>query len=741
MKKSVIVFMFAVMILSVVLISAGTCSLILSTACGTVEKNIDCTCTKNNENEKCGECKYCYVEKNEFTSRFNVNNPFYTKEIADVISIESLDLDKIIYSVTGPKFISIQSGEMFTLTATPVDEIKEVRVKIKFKGRETGNEKEIIQFMDIPSKNSIEGICQPFPDNSVRQCDLNGDGNNDDGICIGGECVEKENPEEPKCTLDSECQGCLGCDTNTGNCIKNNNKNGLMCDTSSGFLNPDSTNADGFCLSGECKKRDVNNLGLTQPCNSDGGIGLKGCKAYPNEICCNAQTGGGDAGTETCCEFENPNNPVSVCSKVGHSLKGEYTSVCSKNICPADKPVRCPSTGFADRNECCASGSSCLSSGGKWGFPKLMYCGKPVCDNSKGEYIWPPVGTKNPFNERNAVYCCTKYETGIIVSDYPICKPTSCEQGMITCKYQGNYKDAIGTVMCCKPGIETCGYHPGGMPRCISIADLVQGQVSGNNFNFETQTTSVYMIRNKIDFTLNGKAYVITPHVEFNVPVSVSIDYSDVNPDAVDTYKYSNHEAVLESCTNSVLSSVSKIIRQAGGVVNLNNKIKLEMPSEALNEETEFKIEEYNLENCYEIEKDNGVIETILGLLKTSLLMNDAEEPINGRLMMKMQKNENENWIDKEIAVNENIEVPENSYIELISGELSDENNNFIRDLFESWNEKNVSINEPGNYRVYASFEYDNKRTVSAKEFEVVEEQTQSQNIFVQAVDFVKKIF
>ena len=287
------------------------------------------------------------------------------------------------------------------------------------------------------------------------------------------------------------------------------------------------------------------------------------------------------------------------------------------------------------------------------------------------------------------------------------------------------------------------------MPLCVDLRKVV-GQVS------QTRSNSVYLVRDANEYTLNGKIYVITPNVEFNEPATVSMGYSGLIGN-LETYKYDSHEGVLESCYNKiVLNSVVSMINSNGGAISLD-RINLDIPPNALSEEVNFEITEYELSNCITPGKENSlsnILKDLSNLDENSFLKNYGVVSAQGKLLAKMQKNENGIWVDKEVVVDgqikeiiidENFELPEDNYIYLYSGELFDGNNNLIGDLFEGWNEKDIRVNSVGSYRVYASFEYNGKKIEGEREFKVEEpvvaESSQTESFLNQVVNFVKDVF
>lgn len=141
-------------------------------------------------------------------------------------------------------------------------------------------------------------------------------------------------------------------------------------------------------------------------------------------------------------------------------------------------------------------------------------------------------------------------------------------------------------------------------PKCISTG--IAMETSGT---ITTMSTSVYMIRNKNNFSLDGLSYVITPSLKFNKPVEISLDYSNYqNKNELITYKFSDHESVLKACNKILIDSITKKIDSIGGIIQLDNRISLNIPKEALTNESSITIEEYDLTECSNVAKPELII-------------------------------------------------------------------------------------------------------------------------------------
>lgn len=112
-------------------------------------------------------------------------------------------------------------------------------------------------------------------------------------------------------------------------------------------------------------------------------------------------------------------------------------------------------------------------------------------------------------------------------------------------------------------------------------------------------SASIYMVRNKDYPSIEGKVYVITPHLNFSKETELFMNYSyyEGEEDEFEVYRYENHDSILEVCDSEKLDIVAESVGTKGGIINLNDEIILDIPPGALNNEVEIKIEKYEL-NC-----------------------------------------------------------------------------------------------------------------------------------------------
>jgi len=108
------------------------------------------------------------------------------------------------------------------------------------------------------------------------------------------------------------------------------------------------------------------------------------------------------------------------------------------------------------------------------------------------------------------------------------------------------------------------------------------------------------MIRNENDFTLNGEAYVVSPHIEFQDYIEVTLRHKTLEGDE-SVFKYHDHDAVLESCNSKIISSESYEVGIEGGQIDLDNELILFIPSDALAENVNITLSFYNLIDCYDV--------------------------------------------------------------------------------------------------------------------------------------------
>jgi hypothetical protein len=252
---------------------------------------------------------------------------------------------------------------------------------------------------------------------------------------------------------------------------------------------------------------------------------------------------------------------------------------------------------------------------------------KKVLEKEEIEKNSCPVGTTHckieELSELNGGVVCCEDNTETCVSENPYasptataasfypptCQPKSCEEGYSECTYnsEGAFSKLfdldMGNVfrICCRDGVEMCVKNPLNYLRCVNIAKSV-----GNPS--KTKSTSVYMIRGADDFELNGIGYVIEPSILFAKDVRIVFNQDILFGE--DVHKYSDHQAILESCENVELKHTVKNIGIKGGEVNLNDEVVMTVPQGAINENIEFTITSYNLSECYKIGKKldvNGI--------------------------------------------------------------------------------------------------------------------------------------
>jgi len=176
----------------------------------------------------------------------------------------------------------------------------------------------------------------------------------------------------------------------------------------------------------------------------------------------------------------------------------------------------------------------------------------------------------------------------------PSCQPLSCGEGFTEC-VNNDFR------ICCKDGVETCfkdsstSGSVGAYLRCVNVAERVENPS-------DTRSTSVYMVRDIDGFELNGKAYVIEPSVLFAKDVRITFNQEVLFGE--DVHKYSNHEAILESCNATYIKRTEKNVGINGGEINLDEEVVMTIPNGAINKNTQFSITAYELTDCYEVGKE-----------------------------------------------------------------------------------------------------------------------------------------
>ncbi|MCH7649015.1 MAG: hypothetical protein IIA83_10465 [Thaumarchaeota archaeon] len=91
-----------------------------------------------------------------------------------------------------------------------------------------------------------------------------------------------------------------------------------------------------------------------------------------------------------------------------------------------------------------------------------------------------------------------------------------------------------------------------------------------------------------------------------------------------------------------------------------------------------------------------------------SKIVNNGNFNVTGNLIMILQKKISGSWQDVQIVTNQQVTIPENDLIKLDVGGTY------------GWNLQNVQTNSEGDYRAYASFDFDNKKIEATWEFKVV---------------------
>ncbi len=111
---------------------------------------------------------------------------------------------------------------------------------------------------------------------------------------------------------------------------------------------------------------------------------------------------------------------------------------------------------------------------------------------------------------------------------------------------------------------------------------------------------SVYIIKNLNNFSAEGVAYFVGPHIVLNKNATVTINYSYYsNIPNPETYKSEDDEEILNLCNSSLITNISKNIGPSGGIISLSNEMTVNIPSTALNNIININITKYNLSSCY----------------------------------------------------------------------------------------------------------------------------------------------
>jgi len=397
----------------------------------------------------------------------------------------------------------------------------------------------------------------------------NGDRCDGTGSCISdGPCGNKKDGEE--------------CSDQAGTCLNN------ICLQQCEYLSETTDLQYGKCNGQCCLDNSIENCRFIYGDNHrdcDKNFGLNCCWSpieydgeyyggcYENKLCCNPYL----------MEVGTGFNENIFCSPQKCAVSG--TQLCKSNILN----ICCP--GVNQDYTCLSYNQEDFS---------FANCGREQC--KEDEVKCPSKG--KPF--KGGYLCCNEFETCEILprSGYYFCQ-ADIEDKDIRDDY--TYCEGVSQYhwrkKWCSNAVENCLIRPDGYPMCYNIAKVVSNKI---------KTTSIYMIRNKNLFTLNGKAYVITPYVEFKIPADLTLDYSEYEDKLnIQTFKYSDDSGVLKLCENEFKGSVTKRVGVLGGEINLNDKIILNIPENALVESVEIKIEEFELSNCYVLEKENIIDETL----------------------------------------------------------------------------------------------------------------------------------
>jgi len=255
------------------------------------------------------------------------------------------------------------------------------------------------------------------------------------------------------------------------------------------------------------------------------------------------------------------------------------------------------------QNACCDKSQTCIT----YSSGRIGSCGEKQCKSGTTKC---PSGD-NPF-EGGIVCCVNAYESCSITGGMPLCNAANEREGYSMCSGTGEYS---WRKRWCKDGAETCQVHPNGYPRCISTA--IEGDGT-------TKSTSIYMVRNKDEFTLDGKAYVITPHIEFNKTINVILEK---NYDS-SIFRYNDHDSILEICNYSLLNGIYGKIDASGGRINMKDKITLDIPAGAVANPIKITIGEYNLSNCDIIGERDHIMGALAVLKGLNLTTNESISPV-----------------------------------------------------------------------------------------------------------------
>jgi hypothetical protein len=410
------------------------------------------------------------------------------------------------------------------------------------------------------------------------------------GTCEYGSCVDKRKCENNECEK---------CDENN-NPVPDPGKNGSNC-----ALPAVMGKNTGFCKDGACLKKTCENLGMGVTCGTSATMNCCGndqqClpeASNPNAVCCNKGE------TARSIDIPGPGGVIYTfytCQATNDSCKDKKDANGNPmTICPVLLP---PS--MYGQGECCSSTDKCVTAILPSGLPAYWYCGQEAgtCGSDKTKCGNTALG--DLCCDNNTEICYPNVPLPNDLGTVPMC-------GLICGEATGTYlcgNDGLIDI-CCKTGLEACVLQPHQPPwpvpaiyQCVNNATPV-GPTS------KTSSFSVYLVRARAAFSLNGEAYVITPHLKFKKPVTVTMKSYD--PLRFETYKYASEEAVLKNCENVLLGSVTKTISAAsGGIIvfpstsssgvkkSLEHEVVITIPPGALEKDTAVRIEKYDLKKCF----------------------------------------------------------------------------------------------------------------------------------------------
>lgn len=366
-----------------------------------------------------------------------------------------------------------------------------------------------------------------------------------------------------------------------------------------------------FCHNNECIIQTCDNL-FKKPYSECSNNPLVCCKSGG---CCNSNKLPPGSNNVCCKDNEycdlKPINGIFSIGLFSRTIDYVQPSCNLKSCLDPAKPVLCPNKPVVGVNPiCCPSGSICLEySPTVPGFtpsqplPKTAACGKNTCNADET----PCPSSGNPFS--GGVQCCDKYSVCIpkIKAFYPmplcVADITKTKPGYDPCP--GTGENWGWATRWCRKGFETCVIQ-GGYPDCFPIEQITGSPV-------KTKSTSIYFVREKGPHSLNGKAYVIKPHINFTNPIEIIFNYSNYNYPEPETYKYDDHDSVIASCNSELLGEINHIFDGIDKTINLDD-LTVNIPGNATNESLGLVIEEYNLSDCYEKKPDQ--IDSVLSVLK-----------------------------------------------------------------------------------------------------------------------------